>query len=132
MKRFQVLILTFLIGFLPYGVNAQNIQQNELTVIEGKKFVLHEVRTGETIYSISKNFRVDASDLTKYNPEIQNGLNIGDVLKIPFNENVDLAELPRIQKGDPTGFIEHTIEDRKETAYALSKMYRITVEEIYA
>lgn len=111
---------------------SQNLKENELVVIQGEKIILHQVRTGETIYSISRDFKIDSSQLLKQNPKISEGLNIGEVLKIPFNEDVDLAQIPNFKKGDPTGFINHTIESRGETAYAISKQYGISVEEIYA
>ncbi len=132
MKKIQILFILILLCITTGVVYSQNLKENELVVIEGKKFILHQVRTGETVFSISKNFKVESSELTKYNPGISEGLSIGEILKIPFNEDVDLSDLPRYEKGDPTGFIEHTVKNRKETAYALSKMYGITVEEIYA
>ena len=51
-------------------VYAQNLRENEVVVIDGEKFVLHQVKTGETIYSLTKKFNVDRSELEKYNPEL--------------------------------------------------------------
>ena len=128
--RLSIFVLFF---FLVSGVaHSQNLKENELVVIQGEKFILHQVRTGETVYSISRNFKVDSSELLKYNPGISKGLSIGEILKIPFNENADLSELPKYKKGDPTGFVNYSIEGKKETAYSISKMYGITVEEVYA
>ncbi len=103
-----------------------------MVVIQGEKFILHQVRTGETVYSISRDFKIDSSQLLKHNPKISEGLSIGEILKIPFNENVDLSQIPTFKKGDPTNFIDHTIESRNETAYSISKQYGISVEEVYA
>lgn len=128
--RFAIFVLFF---FSISGIAiSQNLKENELVVIQGKKFILHQVLTGETVYSISRNFKVDSSELLQYNPDISKGLSIGDVLKIPFNENVELSELPKIKKGDPTGYVNYTIASNSETAYSISKTYGITVEEIYA
>jgi LysM repeat protein/ABC-type branched-subunit amino acid transport system substrate-binding protein len=130
MKIIQILLLFFFI--IPGFVDGQNLKENELVIIEGEKFILHQVRTGETIYSITRDFKIDPSQLLKHNPTIANGLSIGEVLKVPFNENVLLSRLPTFKKGDPSSFIEHTIESRSETAYSISKQYGITVEEVYA
>ena len=132
MKFIRVLLFVLFFFSISGVSHGQNIKENELVVIQGEKFILHQVRTGETVYSISRNFKVDSSELLKYNPTISQGLSIGDILKIPFNENVDLSEIPNFKKGDPTGFINYTIESKSETAYSISKMYGITVEEIYA
>ena len=128
--QFSIFVLFFftISGF----ANGQNLKENELVVIQGEKFILHQVRTGETIYSISRDFKIESSQLLKINPKISEGLSIGDILKIPYNENVDLSEIPNYKKGDPSGFINHNIESNNETAYSLSKKYGITVEEIYA
>ncbi len=125
---FLVLFFFTISGF-SYG---QNLKENELVTIQGEKFILHQVRTGETIYSITRDFKIDSTELLKYNPNISRGLNIGEILKVPFNENVLLSRLPTFKKGDPTGFTNHTVESRSETAYSISKLYGITVEEVYA
>lgn len=132
MKIMRLLLFVMFFFSISGIMNGQNLKENELVVIQGEKFILHQVRTGETIYSISRNFKVVSSELLKYNPNISGGLSIGDILKIPFNEDADLSELPKYKKGDPTGFVNHTIESRSETAYSISKTYEITVEEIYA
>ncbi len=131
----RIIHLSFLVLFfftIPGFINGQNFKENEMVIIQGEKFILHQVRTGETIYSITRDFKIDSSQLLKYNPNISGGLNIGEILKVPFNENVLLSKLPTFKKGDPTSFINHTIESRSETAYSISKQYGITVEEVYA
>ncbi len=132
MKVFH-LSLFILFFFTFSGVSqGQNLKENEMVIIQGKKFILHQVRTGETIYSITRDFKIDAQQLKIYNPKIAEGLSIGDILKIPFNENIDLSEIPGYKKGDPTGFVDYIIESRGETAYSISKQFGVTVEEIYA
>jgi LysM repeat protein/ABC-type branched-subunit amino acid transport system substrate-binding protein len=132
MKIFRFLIFALFFCTISGLTNGQNLKENELVVIQGEKFILHQVRTGETIYSISRDFKVESSTLQKFNPDILDGLNIGEILKIPFNENVKLSEIPSYKKGDPTSFATHAIESNNETAYSISKRYGITVEEIYA
>lgn len=132
MKIYQFLIFCFLFLALSQNADSQNVKENELVVIQGERFILHQVRTGETVYSICRDFKTESALLQKFNPRISEGLSIGETLKIPFNTNVDLSQLPEIKKGDPTGFVNHTIESNNETAYSISKKYKITVEEVYA
>ena len=132
MKIFQFTIFVLLIFTISDFANSQNLKENELVLIQGEKFILHQVRTGETVYSISRDFKTESTVLLQYNPNISEGLSIGDILKIPFNENINLSEIPNYKKGDPTGFATHAIESNSETAYSISKRYGITVEEIYA
>lgn len=132
MKIYQFLIFCFLLLAFSQNADSQNVKENELVVIQGERFILHQVRTGETVYSICRDFKTESALLQKFNPGISEGLSIGEILKIPFNANVDLSQLPEIKKGDPTGFVNHTIESNNETAYSISKKYKITVEEVYA
>ncbi|MCD6354194.1 MAG: LysM peptidoglycan-binding domain-containing protein [Prolixibacteraceae bacterium] len=111
---------------------AQQLKENEIVVIHGEKFVLHQVRTGETIFSITRKFKVDSLQLMQNNPGLAEGLKIGDILKIPYHTKLKLKEKPVYEKGDPTGFVFHKIKSRKETPYFIAKKYGITVEQIYS
>ena len=132
MKIYQFFTLFLLFLAFSEIADSQNIKENEVVVIHGERFILHQVRTGETVYSISRDFKTESTLLQKYNPGISEGLSIGDILKIPFNTNIDLSEFPKINKGEPTEIINHSIESNNETAYSISKKYKITVEEVYA
>lgn len=132
MKFFRALFLLTFFAFMVSNLHAQDLKENEIVVIKGEKFILHQVRTGETIYSISRDFKIDRSILLQHNPKISEGLDIGEVLKIPYKNNADISQKPIYKKGDPTGFEIYRIESRKETAYSIAKKYGVTVEEIYA
>ncbi len=125
------ILLSLLFAFNAEGT-AQQLRENEVVVIRGEKYVLHQVRTGETIYSISNQFNIGEEVLIKHNPEIGEGLKIGEVLKIPFRDGAKIQEKPVYQKGDPSSFTFHTIRSRKETPYFIAREYGITVEELYA
>jgi LysM repeat protein/ABC-type branched-subunit amino acid transport system substrate-binding protein len=128
---YYFLVILLVTSFVGEGV-AQQLKENEIVVIQGQKFVLHQVRTGETIFSISQRFGIDGHALVEHNPQISEGLKIGDILKIPYRENMEWQELPASQKGDPAYFENHTITSRTETPYFIAREYGITVEEIYA
>lgn len=131
MKIIKLFIVFFLLAF-SVDLSAQQLKENEIVVIKGEKYVLHQVRTGETVYSISRQFKVDSSTLAEHNPAIEEGLKVGEILKIPYRDGVDIEDKPVHQKGDPSRFDFHTIRSRNETPYFIAKEYGITVEEIYA
>ncbi|HYQ58447.1 MAG TPA: LysM peptidoglycan-binding domain-containing protein, partial [Draconibacterium sp.] len=112
-------------------VFGQNVVENEVVVMQGQKYVMHHVRTGETIYSITNNYGISRSVLEQHNPGIGDGVFVGQVLKIPYSEGVKVQQSSIVQKGDPSGFISYKIESRKETAYSIAKKFGITVEELY-
>ncbi len=132
MKIFQIVVLISVFLFFSQHTNAQQLKENEVVVISGEKYILHQVRTGETIFSISQRFEVDSETLVQDNPNIREGLKIGEILKIPYNENITFEAEPVFKKGDPTGYKIHKIESRSETPYFIAKNYDITVEELYA
>lgn len=132
MKFYEFLLSFFVFLFFCNGADGQQIRENEIVVIQGEKFIIHQVRTGETIYSIEKKFNIDSLSLAFYNPQIKEGLKVGDIIKIPYTEEADLEEQPVYKKGDPVTFESHVITSRKETPYFIAKRYGITVEELYA
>lgn len=132
MKIIQFAFLLFLLISTTLQASSQQLKDDEIVLIKGEKFILHQVRTGETIFSISKNYQVDNAELVQNNPKLSEGLKIGDILQIPYRENVQKKQQPVFQKGDPTGFDYHPISSRKETPYFIAKKYGITVEELYA
>lgn len=47
-----------------------------------KEFVLHAVSKGDTFYSLTRYYNVLKTDLLRLNPTLENGLNLGAILKI--------------------------------------------------
>lgn len=132
MRTFLTSIIFLLFFVFSLQLNAQDIRADEIVVIKGAKFVFHQVKTDETLFSISKKYKVDQAILKVHNPAIGQGLSIGEMLKIPYVEGVELLQKQVLQKGAPDGFKTHKIKSKKETPYAISKKYGITVEELYA
>ena len=133
MKFYKILIIISTCLAFSTVIYGQQLKENEVIVIKGEKYVLHQVRTGETMYSLEKKFRVDSITLITHNPHIaEEELKIGEILKIPLREDVDLREQPVYIKGDPTYFDYYTITSRRETPYFIAKAHGITVEEIFA
>jgi LysM repeat protein/ABC-type branched-subunit amino acid transport system substrate-binding protein len=132
MKIFKyVLVLLFIVSFSS-GVDAQLLKENEIVVIQGQKFVIHQVRTGETVFSISRQYEIDSQTLAEHNPKINEGLKVGEMLRIPYKEGVNWQQ-PTVQpKGDPVSFEMYTISSRTETPYFIAREFGITVEDIYA
>ncbi|MBI5539961.1 MAG: LysM peptidoglycan-binding domain-containing protein [Bacteroidia bacterium] len=90
-------------------------------------FKTHTVSKGETLYSISKKYSVSIADLNKYNPEVSNGLQIGQAIKIPIKSEV-LSDnsIPK----DTAKYIYHKIE-KNQTLYSISRQYNVSIDDIY-
>jgi LysM repeat protein/ABC-type branched-subunit amino acid transport system substrate-binding protein len=132
MKITHYFLFLLFAGIFTCNLSAQQLKENEIIVIQGEKFVLHQVRTGETIFSISQRYMADPHDILKYNPHISEGIKIGEILKVPYTEGSNWQEVSVNKKGDPTHFEYFTISSRTETPYFIAREFGITVEEIYA
>jgi len=71
-------------------------------------FVIHQVQLNETLYSISKKYKVEVADILKYNPGSQIVLSTGTELKIPVKEGNTAAILHKeeISTGNPNPVID--------------------------
>ncbi|MCI0750671.1 MAG: LysM peptidoglycan-binding domain-containing protein [Flammeovirgaceae bacterium] len=89
-------------------------------VINGKVFVIHKVDEKETLYAISKRYGTTVQDILAYNPTADAGLEIGQILKIPY--------IPRVVHKS-TGNGLHKVSE-KETLFSISRHYGISVDDL--
>ena len=126
--RIIPLFLYLLIFLLSLSLQAQ--EENKIEVINGKKYYLHKVEKGHTLYAISKKYLIEIEQIIQENPEIKNGLKIDQTLKIPVvkeNKKLDKKNNPEIQGN----YILHKVE-KGQTLYSLAKQYNIDVADIVA
>lgn len=97
------------------------VKGQSLSVNEGRKFLMHEVKKKETLYSISNQYNIDINDLIAANPGSDNGVKKGQSLRIPIK-----VEKP---KEIPTDKAAHTVKSG-ETLYGIAKQYNIKAEDI--
>ncbi len=109
-------------------------KSDKIELINGKKYYVHTVLKGQTLYSIAKAYSVSVDDIIKENPEVKKEpIHSEQKLKIPAkkfsdsNTSYQPFNKPIIQKKD--SFITHTVRS-KETIYSLSKKYNVPEEEI--
>jgi LysM repeat protein/ABC-type branched-subunit amino acid transport system substrate-binding protein len=141
MKKIFVFLLIFqfsnLLIFKSFaqekGVVITN-KSDKVETINGKKYYIHTVLKGQTLYSIAKSYSVSVDDIVKENPDVKKTPIYPDLkLRIPAKKNTDAntsnqqINKPVIQKKD--SLINHTVKS-KETIYSLTKKYNVTEEEI--
>lgn len=94
--------------------------------IEGKSVYIHKVEQGQTLYGISKAYNVLVADIEANNDSLQYGLKAGMELKIPaINSN----KSNKVDLDNSGKYILHKVE-KKQTLYAISKKYNVSVEAI--
>ncbi|UXP31304.1 LysM peptidoglycan-binding domain-containing protein [Reichenbachiella agarivorans] len=103
--------------------------------IKGKKFIIHRVEPKETLYSISKRYDVEISEIEKYNPSIITGLKMYDELTIPYTKkkkdstDTDLSE-SKTSAPQPSNQSSTHIVKTGETLFAISRNYQIPIDSI--
>lgn len=112
---------------VPLKRDAKEAINNQQVEIDGN-YLIHEVRQGETAYGIAKMYDIKFGDIQAENPELDNGLSIGQKLRIPIakiqKKNEDDVKPAVVKDAVP-----HTVL-KGETLYGLSKKYGVAVEEI--
>jgi LysM repeat protein len=88
-------------------------------------FILHKVEPKETLYSLSRRYKVSVADIVAQNPSSEDALSIGEVLKIPFEKGVEKNSV--VDKS--AGKLIHNVEV-SETLFAISRKYNVSVDEI--
>lgn len=103
----------------PYTMPGDSIGSE---TVNGQVFVLYKVEAKETLYGISNQYQVAIEDIVRHNPQLEAGLKVGDILRIPYN---------RVSRVGPAvaAVKFHTVEP-KETLYSISKLYAVSVDNL--
>ena len=104
-----------------------------------QQFSSHAVKVGETVYSIARQYKVNPSDILKYNKEIAEGdvLKPNTILVIPMGAKVLSAKdsialsLKQVkeEQQEPVEFIAHKVRKR-ETIFSIAQKYNVSEEDI--
>ena len=79
-------------------------------------FIIHQVEGGETVYSLAQRYHITVDDLIRQNGLKSNALDIGQVLEIQYNK--DLQKDSEILSGPQEGQHEVALG---ETLFAIAK-----------
>jgi LysM repeat protein len=88
--------------------------------VNGKMFVIHKVDEKETLFAISRRYKVPVDAILEFNKEAEKGLEIGQIIKVPYT--------PKTAQKKSDGIV-HTVE-AKETMFSISRKYGVTTDEI--
>lgn len=112
-RSFIVTLALFVFGAV-FVVSAQNI-----VVIGGVKYAIHDVVKGETLYSLARTYGVTVDEIKAANSSLADGLKANTRIKIPIKSAEDSSPKTQLHK-----------VVRGETLYSLAKQHNLTVEEL--
>ena len=117
-----ILLLLLLCNLVAFG------QEERYTLINGKRYAIHRVEKGHTLYSISKKYAVPLDYILESNPGATSGIQVGEELKVPVyrQDPVEAKDNPPEIRG---AFLIHTVK-RKETLFSLSRKYGVSMSDI--
>ncbi len=155
-RKLKILISFILIISLLPGIASSQVvveKSKDKVVISGKTYYIHNVKKGETAYSISKAYGLNVDELVKENPSASKGIKEGQSLRLPVvtlvketspaqddskvNEKLQAVEKPQsvVRKSmadrqkDETKFIYHKLSTG-DTVFSLARKYGVSEDEI--
>ena len=115
--------ILFLFLFFYVGATAQQFNEKQVQLIDGKTYYLHKVEKGNTLYSLSKMYSIKTKDLLNENPQLEERLKIGQVIRIPIKK-IDTkisGQNPPEARGE---LLFHEVLP-KESLYSLCRKYNV-------
>lgn len=114
-------------------------RSSNIQIINGKKFYLHKIEKGQSLYSISKLYQVKLEDIYTENPELKDGTRANQEIRIPFtstelkslNTNSVANIAPSFSViGAPVDTLKYNTYRvlKGETVYAITKKFNLSTE----
>lgn len=97
----------------------------------GNTFIYHEVKEGETLFSISRRYNLTVDQVKKVNPGLTTDISVGQTITIPRNLAERKAEQQIEDKGTFNGnrFNAYTVKEG-ETIYRIAKNFGISQKRL--
>jgi LysM repeat protein len=88
----------------------------------GVRYLVHEVRSGETLFSLSRKYGVTVDEIRDGNSGLGESLRVGSRVLIPRGRGQQVAQ-------ESPGDIYHTVQ-ASETLYSISRKYGVSLENL--
>lgn len=118
---------TFVVGCMLVLLLPTRLHAQEQRTIDGRRFQVHVVEAGQTLYAISRAYAVPVDALLAANPAASEGLSIGQEVLVPL-ASVDKREArnaPTLRGGE----LLHTAA-RKETLFGIARQYGVEINAL--
>lgn len=110
-------------GKFQEGVMLKIPDPTENFTSSSQEYAYHQVEKNQSLYDIARRYGVNEDDIIRYNPKAKNGINTGEILKIPVGYLND----PDRKNLD---FVFHTVK-KNESVHSICSLYRVDVDVFY-
>lgn len=128
MNKIKTTYLTFTVSFLlclASCITHGQTRSSQIETINGKKYYIHKVEKGQSLYAIAKTYGMDVNSILAENDDAMDGLKQGQELKIPVE-----SLLPKQPVAiDTNKYVYHKIV-KGETVYGITKKYNIDEKKL--
>lgn len=119
--KFTLSCILCILSFVSQG----QTKSTDIKTINGKKYYIHKVEKGQSLYAIAKTYGMDVNSILAENDDAIDGLKNGQELKIPFE-----SLLPKQTVAiDTNKYVYHKIA-KGETVYGITKKYGIDEKKL--
>lgn len=124
-NTYFILTLFCILSVLSFSSMGQT-KSTDVKTINGKKYYIHKVEKGQSLYAIAKTYGMDVNSILAENDDAIDGLKNGQELKIPFE-----CLLPKQTSSsiDTNKYVYHKIV-KGETVYGITKKYGIDEKKL--
>lgn len=125
------LLLILVLSLLFFIANAQE-----------QDFISHKIKSGESLYALTKKYKISLEEIKKANPDLGAKIDIGTVVRIPSKAGAKKKTKTAQTKAETTvdetasetpatedNFIKHKLKS-KESFAVLSRKYGVSIAEI--
>lgn len=127
MKLLKTLFLLVVLALAvpAMAIDVQPVEKSTVIVfINGQKFYVHTVKSGDTLYSLAKTYEVSEDLIRQHNANMGSELKIDQTVKIPVPESAQKSA--KAEKRRKRDFLTHKVQ-AGQTLYAIARDYNISV-----
>ncbi len=118
MKKNIIFLFIVFASSQVFGLPSWTADSLGFTTKNEKKYIIHEVEAGETLYGLSRRYGVDVQTIKNENTQSLASLDIGQKVLIPYYQSVFV-------KGDK----KHSVK-ASETLFSISRQYAVKVDDL--